>query len=88
MLKMKSLSTKKLNTSLCGGLSLIHYKSFEVATSLPKLKNYYELTHPEYLKWGIHVMVDQNNQHEFIIGDSHEYGHTHLPFNRNEINGK
>jgi FAD dependent oxidoreductase TIGR03364 len=86
MLKMKSVSNKKLNTSLCGGLSLIHYKSFEVAASLPKLKNYYELTHPEYLKWGIHVMVDQNNQNEFIIGDSHEYGHTHLPFNRYEIN--
>ena len=86
MMKMKSSSNKTISTSICGGLSLIHYKSFEIAPSLSLLKKQYELELPEFLKWGIHVMIDQNNNNEFIIGDSHEYSLTHLPFNRNDIN--
>ena len=39
----------RIGPSLCGGLSLIHYKAFEAASSLPQLKKYYEETMPEYL---------------------------------------
>ena len=31
-------------------------------------------------------MIDQNNLNEFIIGDSHEYGNSFLPFNKVYIN--
>jgi glycine/D-amino acid oxidase-like deaminating enzyme len=41
---------------------------------------------PEYVKWGIHVMVSQNSSGELIIGDSHEYGLTHDPFDKEFIN--
>ncbi len=71
--------------SLCGGLSLIHYKSFSAAPSLQKLHDYYRQTLPEYLSLGIHVMVSQNQAGELIIGDSHEYGLVHDPFNRDHI---
>ena len=40
----------------------------------------------EYIDWGIHVMVAQNEMGELTIGDSHEYGKTHDPFDKNEIN--
>jgi FAD dependent oxidoreductase TIGR03364 len=77
----------RLGPSLCGGLSLIHYPGFKSAGSvLQRLKNQYEATHPDYLKWGIHVMASQNQSGEIIIGDSHEYGLTHDPFDRNFIN--
>ncbi len=72
--------------SLCGGLSLIHYRGFEAAASLPQLKNYYELNMPDYLKWGIHVMASQNAEGELTIGDSHEYGLVFDPFDRVFIN--
>ncbi len=76
----------KMGVSLCGGLSLIHYNSFKVAPSLQKLKERYEIEIPEYLKWGIHVMVAQNNLLELTVGDSHEYGLTFDPFDKTYIN--
>jgi FAD dependent oxidoreductase TIGR03364 len=76
----------RIGPSLCGGLSLIHYKSFEVAESLPQLKLHYEQFMSNYLKWGIHVMVSQNAEGELTIGDSHEYGLVHDPFDKQFIN--
>lgn len=76
----------RIGTSVCGGLSLIHYNSFKVAPSLPDLKMRYEAEMAEYLQWGIHVMVSQNSGGELTVGDSHEYGHTLDPFDRAHIN--
>lgn len=76
----------RIGTSVCGGLSLLHYKSFTVSASLDKLKSKIELELPEYLKYGIHVMVSQNNKGELTVGDSHEYGLDFEPFDNNYIN--
>lgn len=76
----------RIGPSLCGGLSFIHYKAFEAAESLPLLREYYHNTMPDYIKWGIHVMVSQNGEGELTIGDSHEYGLVHDPFDRQFIN--
>lgn len=65
---------------------MIHYKGFDIAASLPELKQHYQQTMPEYLKWGIHVMVSQNAEGELTIGDSHEYAHVHDPFDKQFIN--
>lgn len=77
---------ERIGPALCGGLSLIHYKSFAAAGSLPALKEYFEKKYPDYLKWGIHVMVSQNRAGELTVGDSHEYGSTHDPFDKHLIN--
>jgi len=76
----------QMGPALCGGLSLIHYKSFSPAESLLLLRRRYEQELPDYLRWGIHVMVSQNNAGELTIGDSHEYGLTHDPFDKAFIN--
>ena len=76
----------KMGVALCGGLSLIHYNSFKVAATLPQLKKRYETEMEEYLRWGIHVMVSQNNNFELTVGDSHEYGLTFDPFDKTRIN--
>ena len=54
--------------------------------SLPQLKAFYETEMDNYLEWGIHVMVSQNEAGELTIGDSHEYGNTHDPFDKGFIN--
>jgi FAD dependent oxidoreductase TIGR03364 len=77
---------QRIGTSICGGLSLVHYQSFRVAASLPALQKRYEEEMPEYLLWGIHVMVSQNKAGELTVGDSHEYGHTFEPFDKSVIN--
>lgn len=76
----------RIGPSLCGGLSMIHYKGFEVASSLQQLKSYYEENLPEYLQLGIHVMVSQNAEGELTVGDSHEYALVHDPFDKQFIN--
>jgi len=76
----------KMGAALCGGLSLIHYKSFAVASTLKDLRLRYQHEMSEYLDWGIHVMACQNNEGQITIGDSHEYGKTHTPFNAEKIN--
>lgn len=76
----------RIGPALCGGLSLIHYKSFAAAPSLTALKQRYEETMGPYLDWGIHVMVSQNGRGELTVGDSHEYGPTHDPFDKDFIN--
>jgi FAD dependent oxidoreductase TIGR03364 len=86
MMRFVSQNDWRIGPSLCGGLSLIHYKGFEVAPSLPQLKMYYQENMPDYLKWGIHVMVSQNAEGELTIGDSHEYALVHDPFDKQFIN--
>jgi FAD dependent oxidoreductase TIGR03364 len=75
----------RIGPALCGGLSLIHYRSFKAATSLPALRQRYSEEMADYIKWGIHVMVSQNGRGELTVGDSHEYGLTHDPFDKEFI---
>lgn len=72
--------------ALSAGLTLTHYGAFEECSTLAALKSRVEREMPEYVKWGIHVMISQNGLSEITIGDSHEYGLTHDPFDRDEIN--
>lgn len=76
----------RIGPSLCGGLSMIHYPGFQAAPSLNNLRERYEKQYAEQLKWGIHVMVSQNGNGELTIGDSHEYGLVHDPFDKQFIN--
>ncbi|MCX2481115.1 TIGR03364 family FAD-dependent oxidoreductase [Pedobacter sp. MC2016-15] len=76
----------RIGPSLCGGLSMIHYPGFQAAASLPALRTRYELEYAEELKRGVHVMVSQNHSGELTVGDSHEYGLVHDPFDKGFIN--
>lgn len=76
----------RIGAAICGGLSLLHYKSFETSASLALLRKKIETEMPEYMKNGIHVMVSQNNVGELTVGDSHEYGLDFDPFDRTAIN--
>ena len=78
--------SKSLGAAICGGLSLIHYKGFEIAESLPVIRKRYETEMEEYIRLGIHVMVSQNDQMELTVGDSHEYGLNPSPFDESKIN--
>ncbi len=76
----------KAGPALSAGLTLTHYGAFANCPSLPRLQELYNKELPEYVKWGIHVMISQNGLTEITIGDSHEYGLVHDPFDRDEIN--
>jgi FAD dependent oxidoreductase TIGR03364 len=75
----------RLGPHLAGGLTLCHYKSFEVCDTLAAVKARLSATMPEYVKFGIHVMAAQNDRGEVVIGDSHEYDADICPFDKPEI---
>lgn len=89
-LQMMRLSAQpnghRIGPALCGSLSMIHYPGFKAAPALDALRKRYEEEYAEYLKWGIHVMAAQNHTGEITVGDSHEYGLVHDPFDKDFIN--
>jgi len=76
----------RIGAAICGPLSLLHYNSFKAAASLEALVRRCKAEYAQYIEWGIHVMVSQNQTGELTIGDSHEYGLNPDPFDRQFIN--
>lgn len=86
MMRSYPIKNKEFGPTLCGGLTLTHYSSFAQCSGLEALRERFEKELPEHRKWGIHVMINQNDEGELVIGDSHEYGMGFDPFNKDEIN--
>lgn len=76
----------RLCTALCAGLTLLHYKSYEVSPSLPLLREKIQAERPLYIHYGIHVMASQHGTGEITLGDSHLFGLHFAPFDNVEIN--
>jgi D-hydroxyproline dehydrogenase subunit beta len=87
MMKMRLPDSDfKLGPSLCAGLTLRHYAAFSKCPSLPQVDARYDKTNSLFKKYGIHVLVSQNNSGDLIVGDSHQYGLTPSPFDEELIN--
>ncbi len=86
MMKTAAHKGLDLGPTLCAGLTLLHYDSFQHCDTLHDLKENALERYERFLKWGIHVLLAQNGSGEFIIGDSHEYGLNPEPFDKEFIN--
>jgi D-hydroxyproline dehydrogenase subunit beta len=75
-----------MGSMLAAGLTLRHYAAFAEMRSLVALKERVGREMPDYERWGIHVMANQNGLGELVLGDSHVYGaETDGPFDSDEI---
>lgn len=75
----------KLGPALVTGMSMLHYASFAHCPGLAAVKQRVEATLPEYVRYGIHLMVSQNGAGELSLGDSHEYDWAVDPFDKERI---
>lgn len=71
--------------ALCAGLSFLHYSSYEVCKSLMEYEKYCALNYADLLSHGIHLLISQNHTGQLTIGDSHQYGMHHDPFQADAI---
>ena len=60
-----------LNASIYSGLSISRYPAFEICPSHQELKTQSQTGLVE--KYGIHILIKQNQFGQLILGDSHEY---------------
>lgn len=85
MLRAMPKGDWRIETMLCAGLTMLHYRNFESCPTLPVLRKRFEEELPEQIKWGVHLLVSQHGTGELVIGDSHEYGLAVTPFNRESV---
>jgi FAD dependent oxidoreductase TIGR03364 len=75
----------RAGTMLAAGLTLRHYRAFAACPTLPALIARLDRDMPDYIRFGIHVLLSQNGHGELTVGDSHEYGDAIEPFDKPEI---
>jgi FAD dependent oxidoreductase TIGR03364 len=62
----------RLPTTVASGLTLRRYPAFSICPSCTRLNE--EPVAPGLLEAGIHILMVQDSDGSFVVGDSHEYG--------------
>jgi FAD dependent oxidoreductase TIGR03364 len=62
----------RLPTTVASGLTLRRYPAFSACPSWPRLNE--EPVAPGVLEAGVHILMVQDPDGSFVVGDSHEYG--------------
>ena len=70
----------RLPGAVMSDLGLVRYAGYAEAPSLPTLRARLAAEQAEALRWGVHLIAVQGADGSLVVGDSHEYGAAHDPF--------
>ena len=70
----------RLPGAIMSDLGLYRYAGYAEAPALPALRARLEAEQAEALRWGVHLIAVQGADGSLVVGDSHEYGPAHDPF--------
>ena len=70
----------KLPAPIMSDLSLVRYDGFDALASAAPVREIIDREQPEHRAAGVHLIVVQSADGSLIVGDSHEYAPSPLPF--------
>lgn len=71
--------------AISAGLSFLHYDSYDKLPSSAIYKKWASENYPKQVFHGIHLLISQNYNNQLTIGDSHDYGMHHDPFQQDSV---
>lgn len=82
---LRSRRIQSVIPSVCAGLSFLHYGSYNKLPSTAIYKKWVTENYPKQHYHGIHLLISQNYGNQLTIGDSHDYGDQHDPFQSDDV---
>jgi len=70
-----------ITPAISSGLSVLHNAAYRACPSLEQVRAQFAASHPEHLRYRIHLIVNQHGDNTLTIGDSHEIGDAVEPYN-------
>ncbi|GAA3516554.1 TIGR03364 family FAD-dependent oxidoreductase [Nocardioides daeguensis] len=87
MLEVAPPGDVRIRPALLTGTSLLRYAAFVEQPSAATLRREVEATHPELLEVVMNLMLTQRPDGSIVLGDTHHYDRTHLPFDDEDVAG-
>lgn len=87
MLRLAVPDDRRYRAALATGLSLVRYPAFAARPESEPLRARIAAERPELLQHGIHLLVTQLPDGDLIVGDTHAYDDTPVPFGEERLYG-
>jgi FAD dependent oxidoreductase TIGR03364 len=84
MLKVSTPGPRSIGPALFTGLSLLRYSAFRACPSSAEVRSRMESERPELLSADVNLMLTQHPDGDLLIGDTHSYSVTPVPFQEEE----
>jgi FAD dependent oxidoreductase TIGR03364 len=85
MLRVAAPDARRVEPALATGLALLRYSGFAGCPSLGELRDRYRRERPELLEHEVNLLLTQQPDGEFLLGDTHRYGQAADPFRHQEL---
>lgn len=85
MLRVAPPNGSPIEPALCAATALLRYRAFEECPSLPAMRERLAGERPELIAADVNLLITQRADGDLVIGDTHEYARTPLPFQDEEL---